>query len=232
MVQLNAEVLSGLVALESASPGCPLIYVGNAAIMDMRAATYAQGGAETALLDTGLVELGRRYGVPTFTIGFYTDDKTLSVHAGIDMMTMAMNSFLVKPDIISGPGLLDSAMLLNLPKLVLDAEMRRICDRMMQGVTVDDEYLMGDLIAAVGPGGQYLKAKETRTVPAGRRALEPGGRSRVPPTRSGRPIRRRQSTGRPTRWSGSSASHTPMPLPDPEAIEAVIARADREIGDE
>jgi trimethylamine--corrinoid protein Co-methyltransferase len=161
MVQCNCEVLSAFVAMELTAPGCPLVYVGNAAIMDMHAATYAQGGPETTLIDVGLTELGRRYGVPVLTLGFYTDAKEVSMHMGIDDEAMTLASFLARPDIVSGPGLMDAAMLLFLPKLVLDAEVRRRCDRVMAGVSLDDEHLMLDVIASVGPGGHYLKAKET-----------------------------------------------------------------------
>jgi trimethylamine--corrinoid protein Co-methyltransferase len=228
MAQVNAEVLSGVVALQLASPGCPLIYVGNAAIMDMRSATYAQGGAETALLNTGLVEIGKRYGLPTFTIGFYTDDKTLSVHAGIDMMPMAMNSFLACPDVISGPGLLDSAMLLNLPKLVLDAEMRRVCDRMMRGVAVDEEHLLVDLISSVGPSGQYLKAKETRRFLRGGEHYNPRILTRS--TYEKWEADPRTAVDRAAEQAEEIlATHKPMPLPDPDALEAVIMRADQEL---
>ena len=161
MVQCNCEVLSAFAVMQLVRPGIPLIYVANAAIMDMHAATYVQGGPETTLFNTGLTELGKRYGMPVMTIGFYTDAKAVSMHMGVDAEPMALTAFLAGADLVSGPGLMDSAMLLYLPKLVFDAEVRRRCDRVMEGVALDDEHLMLDLIASVGPGGHFLKAKET-----------------------------------------------------------------------
>lgn len=230
MAQVNAEVLSGVVALQLAAPGCPLIYVANAAIMDMQSTTFTESGAEVMLFNTGLVELGRHYGLPTFTTGFYTDDKTLSLQAGIDMMPIALTSFLVQPDIVSGPGLLDAAMQLYLPKLVLDAEMRRVCDRMLQGVVVDEEHLMFDLMASVGPGGQYLKAKETRKYLREGEHLRPKIMTRQtyqkwvadPTTIVDRATEQVERI---------LADHRPLPLPHPEALEAVVGRADRELDD-
>lgn len=228
MAQVNAEVLSGVCALQLAAPGCPLLYVANAAIMDMQSTAFTESGAEVALLNMGLVELGRRYGLPTFTTGFYTDDKTLSVQAGIDMMPMAMTAFLARPDVISGPGLLDAAMLLSLPKLVLDAEMRRICDRMMQGVTVDDECLMYDLVASVGPRGQFLKAKETRKYLREGEHLRP--RILTRPTYQKWVAEAKTVVDRATEQAEEIlATHQPMPLPDREAVEAVVGRADVEL---
>ena len=45
---------------------------------------------------------------------------------------------------------------------MIDAEMRRICDRVMRGVGVDEEHMMYEVISRVGPGGHYLSTKETR----------------------------------------------------------------------
>ena len=235
MVQVNAEVLSAIVALQLASPGCPLIYVANAAIMDMHAAKYAQAGPEAWLFNAGLIELGKHYGLPTFTVGFNTDAWQLSMHAGIDALSTALSSFLCHPDVVSGPGTLGSSMLLYLPKLVFDAEMRRMCDRMMRGVAVDEEHIMYNLISLAGPGGHYLGAKETsRCLRAGEHLVPEvllrstadtssvvGGRSSFEPGRSSRKyltlthlcrcLVRRQST---RSWRPQTAncrnSETPM----------------------
>ena len=62
-VQTNAEGLAAFAILQLAVPGCPLIYVGNAGIMDMRTSTYTSAGPEEILLNLALTEMGRHYGV-------------------------------------------------------------------------------------------------------------------------------------------------------------------------
>ena len=37
------------------------------------------------------------------------------MHAGVDAISMALGAFLCRADIVSGPGLMGSAMLLHLP---------------------------------------------------------------------------------------------------------------------
>ena len=75
---------------------------------------------------------------------------------------------LMRPDAIVGAGLLDAAQMLYLPKLVLDAEIMRQCEAVQRGLTVDRDHLAADLICRIGPGGQYLAARETRrTLQAG-----------------------------------------------------------------
>ncbi len=69
---------------------------------------------------------------------------------------------LARPDAIVGAGLLDAAQMLYLPKLVLDAEIMRQCEAVQRGLTIDRDHLAADLICRIGPGGQYLAARETR----------------------------------------------------------------------
>jgi trimethylamine--corrinoid protein Co-methyltransferase len=143
---------------------------------------------------------------------------------------MALSSFLMRPDLLTGMGMLDSAQMLYLPKLVLDAEVRRAWDRVLQGMDLDDEHLMLDLIAEVGPGGHYLKAKPTR-------AFLRSGEHFIPQffLRSsyeawlGDPRSELERAGE--RVDEILATHRPLPLPDgaAQAMEDVLARADAEL---
>jgi trimethylamine--corrinoid protein Co-methyltransferase len=58
--------------------------------------------------------------------------------------------------------MLDGAQMLSLPKILLDCELFRQCLRVREGLTVDDAHLMTDVVAEIGPGGHFLKAKQTR----------------------------------------------------------------------
>jgi trimethylamine--corrinoid protein Co-methyltransferase len=230
VVQTNCDVLSAFVVLQLAAPGCPLIYVANSAVMDMRAATYASGGPEGILINTALTEMGRHYGFPVLTCGFSSDAKRAGMQTGFEGSPMALTSFLMRPDLLTGMGMLDSAQMLYLPKLVLDAEVRRAWDRVLQGMDLDDEHLMLDLIAEVGPGGHYLKAKQTRT-------FLRSGEHFIPEffLRSsfeawlGDPRSELERAGE--RVDEILATHRPLPLPDgaAQAMEDVLARADAEL---
>jgi len=161
-VQTNAEGLAAFAILQLAVPGCPLIYVGNAGIMDMRTSTYTSAGPEEILLNLALTEMGRHYGFPVLSCGLSSDAKELCVQVGSDGGPMAYCTMLAGADLLTGAGMLDSAQLLYLPKLVLDAELIRQGQRLMAGVAFDDEHVMVDVTARVGPGGHFLAARETR----------------------------------------------------------------------
>ena len=174
IVQTNCDVLSAFVLFQLIEPGCPLIYVGDSAIMDMRSATYATAGPEAVLINLGLTEMGKHYGFPVLTTGFTSDAKELCMQSGLDGGLMAAMAHLNGADLVTGMGMLDSAQMLYLPKLILDAEVMQECRRLMQGVDLDEEHLLTDLIDEVGPGGHYLKAKATKTLLRAGEHWQPG----------------------------------------------------------
>ena len=162
VAQTNAEILSAIVLFELVEPGLPVIYVADAGILDMRSGVYACGGPEAILMNLSLVAMGRHYGLPVMATGFTSDAKEYSVMAGFEGGAAALAAMLARPDAIVGAGLLDAAQMLYLPKLVLDAEIMRQCEAVQRGLTIDRDHLAADLICRIGPGGQYLAARETR----------------------------------------------------------------------
>ncbi|MBN2203465.1 MAG: trimethylamine methyltransferase family protein [Thermoleophilia bacterium] len=163
IVQTNAEILSGLVALQLAAPGSPFVYVGNSSILDMKTSTYGACGPEALLFNLALTEMGHRYGFPVLSGGLSSDAKELCMQSGYEGGTMALLSTLAHADLFVGVGMLDSAQFLYLPKMVLDAEVVAQCAHVARGVQLDDESVMLEVSARIGPGGHFLGARETRS---------------------------------------------------------------------
>jgi len=230
IVQTNCDVLSAFVLFQLIEPGCPLIYVGDSAIMDMRSATYATAGPEAVLINLGLSEMGRHYGFPVLTTGFTSDAKELCMQTGLDGGLMAAVAHLGGVDLVTGLGMLDSAQMLYLPKLILDAEVMRECRRLVRGVDLDDEHLLTDLIDEVGPGGHYLKAKVTKTMLRAGEHWQPSLFTRgsyeawraAPVSEYDRAVAVLEDI---------LAGHRPKPLPPgaEERINAVFSAAEREL---
>jgi trimethylamine--corrinoid protein Co-methyltransferase len=162
MLQTNAEILSALVLFELVQAGAPIIYVADCGVLDMRAGIYACAGPEAILMSIGLTEMARFYGLPVAGTGFSSDAKEITMLTGLDGGMSALATMLARVDLLYGIGMLDAAQLLYLPKMVLDAEVVRVCRRVLDGVAIDDEHLAAELIHEVGPGGHFLKARETR----------------------------------------------------------------------
>ncbi len=230
IVQTNCDVLSAFVLFQLVEPGCPLIYVGDSAIMDMRSATYATAGPEATLINLGLSEMGQFYGFPVLTTGFTSDAKELCMQSGLDGGLMAVMAHMKGVDLVTGMGMLDSAQMLYLPKLILDGEVMRECQRLMRGVDLDEQHLLTDLIDEIGPGGHYLKAKVTRTMLRAGEHWSPSIFTRgsyeawtaAPVSEYDRAVEI---------LDGIVATHTPKPLPSgaDETIGAIFESAEREL---
>jgi trimethylamine:corrinoid methyltransferase-like protein len=118
-------------------------------------------------------------------------------------------------------GLLGSAQVLSLEKMVLDNHLAREVETMVQPILVDEEHLQMELIRRVGIGGHYLKQPETRTFtrqeyvpvwpPAGETMLE---------------LAREEALE-------IMHHHQPPPLPDgaAEALRTILSRADQALVD-
>jgi trimethylamine--corrinoid protein Co-methyltransferase len=162
VMQSNAEILSALVLFQVLNPGLPCIYVADTGLMDLQSGLYRAAPPEAVLVTQAMVALGRRYGLPVMASGLTSDAPDLGHASGVEAALTCLPSLLMEPDLFVGAGMLDAAQLLSLPKILLDVELFRACRRVLDGLVVDDEHLMVDVAAAVGPGGHFLGARETR----------------------------------------------------------------------
>ena len=230
VVQTNAELLSAVVLFELAQPGLPVIYTADCGVLDMRSGVYACAGPEAALLNVALTELGHFYGLPVMATGLTSDAKEYSVVAGFEGGGSALASLLAGPDALCGAGLLDAAQMLYLPKLVMDAEVVRQGDCLRRGLTIDDEHLAVDLIGRVGPGGQYLAARETRRALRGGELYRPQLYERLGYD-AWRELGRSDVERACERVEDLLATHRPKPLPAgaEERFAEILAAAGREL---
>lgn len=68
---------------------------------------------------------------------------------------------LAKTSLIYGMGMLDMGMAVSYEQLLMDAEFVRMFKRAEQGIEVNEDTLALEVIAAVGPAGNYLGQKHT-----------------------------------------------------------------------
>ena len=230
VTQANAEILSSLVLFQLLRPGLPCIYVADTGVLDMRTGAYVAASPEAALISHSMVGLARRYELPVMDTGLTCDANAFTFMSGSDAGLTALASMLLAPDLMCGAGMLDSAQMLSLPKILLDAELYRQCRRVLAGMNVDAEHIMAGLVAEVGPGGHFLKAKQTRQ-------FLRGGESHVPRFMLREPYDA-WSAQRTTEYDRACAAvdeiletHRPRPLPAgaDAATAAVLAAAEREL---
>jgi trimethylamine--corrinoid protein Co-methyltransferase len=76
----------------------------------------------------------------------------------------ALPAVLCGTNLIHDIGYLESGMTGSFEMIAIGNEIADICFRIARGVTVDDETLATDIVANVGPGGQFLAQKHHRLI--------------------------------------------------------------------
>jgi trimethylamine--corrinoid protein Co-methyltransferase len=219
MLLHNVEFLSGLALFQAVEPGTPVIYGTGASQLDMQTGRYG-AGPDGQRMQLGLRELARFYNLPANLAGLGTAAAELDAQYGHEATAYTLLAYLVGADEVYSVGLLGSAQVLSLEKMVLDDHLIRQIEAMLGPTAVDEAHLQADVIERVGIGGHYLSQPETRAFT--RREYVP----RWPPAgRSMLEVARAEALE-------ILRGHEPPPLPAgaEEAMEAVVAEADRALG--
>jgi trimethylamine--corrinoid protein Co-methyltransferase len=158
----NAEVIAATAMLQLAHPGAPVFYAAAQTASDLRNGAYTGGGPEDFLFGAATNVLADYYNIPLSMGSFATGAKEPNWQAGIENSLSTFMSSIVMSDMLLGLGFLHGSRIWSFAEMMLDAEIFSIIHKMMQGITVNDETLALDAIAAVGPGGNFLSQKHTR----------------------------------------------------------------------
>lgn len=162
LAQQNAEILAGLTLAQLISPGTPVIYGSTSTIMDMRTGALAIGSPELSLTVVATAQMARYYELPCRSGGALTDAHTTDAQAGFESMFSLLTAVNSGVDfILHAAGILSSFLGFSYEKFVLDDEMCGMVRRFRRGLAVDRETLAYDVMANVGPGGNFLKERHT-----------------------------------------------------------------------
>jgi len=164
LVSVNAELLAGIVTLETLVPGAATYYGPYQAFMDLQSGGINLAwGPEEVLFKLAAAQLARRYEVPMNILGFGTGAKSQDWQAGaqhaIALMGVAVAG---EADMIAATGTVYGSRVFAFENVVLDAELFDLVCHMLESVSVSDEDLALEVIEAVGPGGHFLSQAHTR----------------------------------------------------------------------
>lgn len=161
IVQSNAEALSSIVIFQLAHPGRALIYGCASGPVNFSTGAFLEGAPEMSLLTGACGEMAKYYGLPQIVAGCLTDAKAGGSQAMLEKMSTTLPLVLSGVDIVQGIGLLEGSMCLKLEQLVVDNEMAQICRQIKKGVEISEQKDFYQDICDIGPGGHYLKCKNT-----------------------------------------------------------------------
>lgn len=162
IVQMTAESLAGLVVAQLVNPGTPVIFASTASVMDLKTADYITGPVEAGLMHAGLAQVAQYYGLPLYSTAGMTDSKIPDIQAGYEKSITALLAGMAGANFIhDAAGLLEFCMTVAYEQYVIDNEIIGMVMRAVRGIEVNKETLAGEVIARVGPGGNYLTDEHT-----------------------------------------------------------------------
>ena len=134
ITQHCAECLAGVVIVQLAKKGAPLIWGGSPAVFDMKHGTTPMGAIETMMINLGDVEMGKFLNLPTHAYMSLSDSKVPDSQAGFEAGMGALLAGLAGINMISGPGMLDFESTQSIEKLIIDNEIAGMVKRLLRGV--------------------------------------------------------------------------------------------------
>lgn len=161
LAQENAEILAGLVIVQTVAPGTPVLYGSIPHIMDPRTSICSFGSPEQGLLALALTQIGKSYHLPIYINVNLTDSKRLDFQTGIEKMGSMVLGMLAGADLFGHAGIVGADHGGSLSWLIADNEAASFGKRILKGFTIDEEHLAVDVIASVKPGGNYVSELHT-----------------------------------------------------------------------
>ncbi len=162
LVQQNAEALMGVILTQLVNPGTPVLYSAVPVTMDMRTMSFLMGSIESGLMNAAITQMAHYYRLPCYITVGTTDSKVPDAQAAHESASTAMLAALAGGNFIHEAfGMLDGAMTVSYAQYVIDNDIVGSCLRTLRGIDINRDTLAFDIIAKVGPGGNYLSEEHT-----------------------------------------------------------------------
>ncbi len=182
----DAEIISGTVLLQLASPGVPVFHSIMQAWADPRSGEYVPYPLN-ARCRYAPVEMAHHWGMPSFAGAFGTESATPGTwQAAADVALDPLLVGLAGAEWVTGMGLNRNFTLLYPEAIILDDDLYHRARYALMNMDVSPETLALDVIGKVGPGGHFLAQKHTRKhmrtamKPAITQQIGPDGKYRDP----------------------------------------------------
>jgi len=161
LAQANAEILGAITLVQSTNPGTAVIFTQYTRSLDMATGSVTMGGPEFSLLRVATAEMAGYYNLPSRGGGLISDAKAADAQMGAEKMLNCVLSSLSGLTVLAGAGLVDFINTFRPDQLLIDNEIISSTRRLLEGIRIDSEAIAAEVIALVGPGGNYLAHEHT-----------------------------------------------------------------------
>jgi trimethylamine--corrinoid protein Co-methyltransferase len=160
LAQQNAELLAGVMLVQTVSTKVPMMYSGRLSMMDQRYGRNVWGNPEMALASAATVQIAHKYHMIADVYGVTSDVQQYGIQMGVERMMTGLAPALAGADNLSGiGGAWDNAA--SYEMLVVDDEIFADIFRVLGGIEIDEDRLGLAMIDKVGPMGNFLAQPHT-----------------------------------------------------------------------
>jgi trimethylamine--corrinoid protein Co-methyltransferase len=222
----DAEIISGTVLLQLASPGAPVSHSIMQGWADPRSGNYVPYPVN-ANCRYATVDMAHHWGMPSFGGAFGTESNAPGTwQAAADVALDPVLISLAGAEWVTGIGLNRNFTLLYPEAIIMDDELYHRARYALMDTEVSSETLALDVIRNVGPGGHFLGQKHTRKHM--RTAMKPGlahqtgldGKYRDPV----------EVAREKVKWILDNYQPEPLDKAKQAELSKILAAADRELG--
>jgi trimethylamine--corrinoid protein Co-methyltransferase len=146
LAQVNAEILSHLALSKIVNPAAPVVYASSCRIFDMKFGVCASSTPEYAIFRASTSQLGRHYNLPTGGGGLNTDSSAIDTQYGWEKFMTTLVPAMTGQNIILGMGILSQMNAISIESLVVDNDIVKSVQRVLDGVKVDEDRLAFEVI--------------------------------------------------------------------------------------
>jgi trimethylamine--corrinoid protein Co-methyltransferase len=161
IAQTLAEHLGGLVLAQTVRKGACVVFGSCSTIMDLKTGLTSVGAPEWSMVGIAIARMAQYYGIPCRIGSGVSDAKVPDAQAGYEFTLNALPMALSGANMIFGAGGLETGLTFDYAKLIMDHECIINIRKLLNGVKIDHESMVLDLIDEIGPGGTYLAHRHT-----------------------------------------------------------------------
>jgi trimethylamine--corrinoid protein Co-methyltransferase len=162
MVQINADMLAGLLLAQLKREGAPyILFSGCPNPMDMKTMIASYASPEFLLFQAGLTQLQHHLKIPSFGTAGCSDSKLFDEQAAIEGALSMFISSLSGANLIHDVGYIEYGSTSCFEQVVVMDEVAGEVRFFLNGIKTDREQLALEVIDRVGPGGEYVTSDHT-----------------------------------------------------------------------
>lgn len=155
-----AEMIAAVCLMYLIEPGLGIISATRLSPTNMRTTAYNYGAPELGIGSVVFGALSNRYYIPTNLYGLGTVAKVPGGQASLEKTFSGLLVALGRPHMITGPGMLDNAIITSPEQLVIDNEAIRFIKRICRPIEIDQESIALEVFMRNMSGEGVLLAED------------------------------------------------------------------------